>query len=81
MLVYVLTYHRVYNNTSIQKNIPCQIRSEESIDIKPYLHDRKIDKVILPLDKPLSHLKQIFLTDVSVILIFCSNYFLCNKPT
>ncbi|KAL5249553.1 hypothetical protein ACHWQZ_G018427 [Mnemiopsis leidyi] len=41
-----------------------EIRSEESLDIQPYTHNRKMDKIILPLDQPLNHVKQTFLTKV-----------------
>ncbi|RUS84788.1 hypothetical protein EGW08_007472, partial [Elysia chlorotica] len=35
-----------------------ELRTEESIDIKPYTHERKVEKVVVPLGEELSSIKE-----------------------
>lgn len=34
-----------------------ELRTEDSIDIKPYSHDRKVDKIIIPLGEEITLIK------------------------
>ena len=43
-----------------------EIRTEESIDIKQYSHERKVDKVVVPLGEELTRIKEKY-TRVSTI--------------
>ena len=38
-----------------------EIRTEESIDIKQYSHERKVDKVVVPLGEELTKVKEKYL--------------------
>ena len=46
-----------------------EIRSEESIDIQKYVHDRKIEKIVVPISEELKNAKKTFL-EVTVVLLF-----------
>ena len=35
-----------------------ELRTEDSIDIKPYTHERKVEKVVVPLGEELSSIKE-----------------------
>ena len=50
-----------------------EIRSEESIDIRQYVHERKVEKIVVPLGDELKRVKEQYL-DVSEV-IFPTQYF------
>ena len=35
-----------------------ELRTEDSIDIKPYTHERKVEKVVVPLGEELTSVKE-----------------------
>lgn len=37
-----------------------ELRSEESLDIQKYLHERKVEKIVVPLDGEVSEVKNTF---------------------
>lgn len=59
-----------------------ELRSEDSIDVRPYVHQRKVDKVVVSLDGEIKEIRNAFLkviyhdytnTDVMISLFsrFC----------
>ena len=47
-----------------------ELRTEESIDIRPYTHERKIEKVVVPLGEELEKIKEEYI-HVSYLGYFC----------
>eukprot|EP00116_Pleurobrachia_bachei_P002694 sb/3462956/ len=41
-----------------------EIRSEESLDIQPYTHDRKVQKSLVKIEGPLAHIRDNFIKEV-----------------
>jgi len=37
-----------------------ELRSEESFDIQPYTHERKVDKIVVPLEGTILNIKNRF---------------------
>ena len=57
-LFYLQAVQQVVNNLLIN-NI--ELRHEESIDIRPYQHDRKVEKVVVKLGEQLNAVKNKYL--------------------
>lgn len=47
-----------------------ELRTEDSIDIQAYRHERKIEKVVIPLGDELNNIKEKYLK-VGFLLLFC----------
>lgn len=47
-----------------------ELRSEESIDIRPYTHERKVEKIVVPMGEELSEIRTKYI-EVSSCLNFC----------
>ncbi|XP_064600468.1 Fanconi anemia group M protein-like [Liolophura sinensis] len=45
-----------------------ELRTEESIDIKPYVHDRNVVKIVVPLGKELTAIKEKYIRVMDVIV-------------
>ncbi|ESO87655.1 hypothetical protein LOTGIDRAFT_127429 [Lottia gigantea] len=45
-----------------------EIRTEDSIDIKPYTHERKVDKVVVPLGEELNKVKTKYIQIMDVVI-------------
>ncbi|XP_041350852.1 LOW QUALITY PROTEIN: Fanconi anemia group M protein-like [Gigantopelta aegis] len=45
-----------------------EMRTEECIDIKSYTHERKVDKIVIPLGEELTKIKTKFLQVISVVV-------------
>jgi len=45
-----------------------ELRTEESPDIQPYTHERKIDKIVIPLGEVLTAVKENYLKVVGVVV-------------
>ena len=58
-----------------------ELRSEESIDVRAYVHKRKIDKVVVSLDGEIKEIRNAFLKVTTIIVhrrwciqSFCFSY-------
>ena len=51
-----------------------ELRSEESPDIQQYSHERRVDKIVVPLGQELTRIKEKYI-QVSLYAIFCLSYF------
>lgn len=49
---------QVLNNLLISH---VEIRSEDSVDIQPYAHERKVEKIVVPLGEELKHIQKQYL--------------------
>eukprot|EP00057_Strongylocentrotus_purpuratus_P017531 XP_011672005.1 PREDICTED: LOW QUALITY PROTEIN: Fanconi anemia group M protein [Strongylocentrotus purpuratus] len=59
-----------------------EIRSEDSIDIKQYVHERKVEKIVVPLGDELKQVKEQYLQIIKVFvnrLVRCRALF-CRDP-
>ena len=45
-----------------------ELRSEESIDVRPFVHQRKIDKVVVSLDGEIKEIRNAFLKVMLLII-------------
>ena len=63
MCIYILiidlqAVQQVISNLLISQ---VELRTEESADIVPYVHERKVEKIVVPLGKELTEVKQIYI--------------------
>ena len=49
-----------------------ELRSEESIDVRPYVHQRKIEKVVVSLDGEIKEIRNAFL-NVTIIALYITD--------
>ena len=49
-----------------------ELRSEESIDVRPYVHQRKVEKVVVSLDGEIKEIRNAFLK--VTIIVYVSLY-------
>ena len=66
LIIFLQAIQQVIDNLLISH---IEIRSEESIDIQKYVHNRKIEKVVVPFSSELLAAKKTFL-GVSILIVY-----------
>ena len=57
-MFYLQAVQQIIDNLMISH---IEIRSEESIDIQKYVHDRKVEKIVVPMSQELKDARKTFL--------------------